>query len=198
MSLISVFTRTLLFMLTLSASAFAYSEEEGQDMFQRGLYEEAILHWKKAVKAGDAGAAYRLSVEYSNANVVKRDLRLAFDYLEVAAAGDDPRGLQDLGSLYDEGIFGFKQDREKAAQLYLRAAAMGNSAAMFNAASILEIGEAGVAQDRVEAYKYYVLSRDAGFYPLAVEALMDISSQMTPEEIAEAEMRAEQFLKVSK
>ena len=75
---------------------------------------------------------------------------------------------------------------------------MGNSAAMFNAASILEIGEAGVAQDRVEAYKYYVLSRDAGFYPLAVEALMDISSQMTPEEIAEAEMRAEQFLKASK
>jgi hypothetical protein len=69
---------------------------------------------------------------------------------------------------------------------------------MFNAASILEIGEAGVAQDRVEAYKYYVLSRDAGFYPLAVEALMDISSQMTPEEIAEAEMRAEQFLKASK
>ena len=53
MSLISAFTRTLLITLTLSASAFAYSEEEGQDMFQRGLYEEAILHWKKAVKAGD-------------------------------------------------------------------------------------------------------------------------------------------------
>jgi TPR repeat protein len=194
MSFIAVVTRACLLTLALFAPAFAYSEEEGQNMFRRGLYEEAIQHWEKAAKAGDAGAAYRLSVEYSNANVVKRDLARALEYLEQAAAADDPRGLQDMGSLYDEGIFGFKQDREKAAQLYLRAAAKGNSAAMFNAASILEVGEAGVAQDRVEAYKYYVLSRDGGFYPLAVEALKDLTANMTPEEIAEAEQRAEEFL----
>ncbi len=198
MSLVGVFTRTFLLIFVLSAPVLAYSEEEGQDMFQRGLYEEAILHWKKAAKAGDAGAAYRLSVEYSNANVVKRDMQLALDYLEASVDGNDPRGLQDMGSLYDEGIFGYEQDPEKAAQFYLRAAAMGNSASMFNAAAILELGEAGVAQDRVEAYKYYVLSRDAGFYPLAVEALKDISAVMTPEEIAEAEIRAEQFLKANK
>ena len=106
MSLVGVFTRTLLLIFVLSAPALAYSEEEGQDMFQRGLYEEAILHWKKAAKAGDAGAAYRLSVEYSNANVVKRDMQLALDYLEASVDGNDPRGLQDMGSLYDEGIFG--------------------------------------------------------------------------------------------
>ena len=198
MSLVGVFTRTVLLTFTLSTLALAYSEEEGQDMFQRGLYEEAIQHWKKAAKAGDAGASYRLSVEYSNANVVKRDMQLALEYLEASVDGDDPRGLQDMGSLYDEGIFGYERNPEKAAQFYLRAAAMGNSAAMFNAAAILEFGEAGVTQDRVEAYKYYVLSRDAGFYPLAVEALMDLSSQMTPEEIAEAEIRAEKFLKADK
>ena len=195
MSLVGVVARTFLLTFALSAPALAYSEEEGQDMFRRGLYEEAILHWKQAAKAGDAGAAYRLSVEYSNANVVKRDMQLALEFLEVSVDGNDPRGLQDMGSLYDEGMFGYEQDREKAAKFYLRAAAMGNSAAMFNAASILELGEAGVAQDRVEAYKYYVLSRDAGFYPFAVEALMGLSAVMTPEQIAEAEMRAEQFLK---
>ena len=198
MSLVGVFTRTFLLTFALSASALAYSEEEGQVMFQRGLYEEAILHWKKAAEAGDAGAAYRLSVEYSNAIVVKRDMQLALDYLEASVEGNDPRGLQDMGSLYDEGIFGYEQDLEKAAQFYLRAAAMGNSAAMFNAAAILELGEAGVEQDRVEAYKFYVLSRDAGFYPLAVKALENITAVMTPEEIAEAEIRAEQFLKANK
>ena len=195
MSLVGVFTRTVLLTFALSSPALAYSEEEGQDMFQRGLYEEAIQHWKKAAKAGDAGASYRLYVEFSNANVVKRDMQLALEYLEASVDGDDPRGLQDMG---DEGIFGYERNPEKAAQFYLRAAAMGNSAAMFNAAAILELGEAGVTQDRVEAYKYYVLSRDAGFYPLAVEALMDLSSQMTPEEIAEAEIRAEKFLKSDK
>ena len=50
MSLVGVFTRTVLLTFALSAPALAYSEEEGQDMFQRGLYEEAILHWKKRPK----------------------------------------------------------------------------------------------------------------------------------------------------
>ena len=166
MSLVGVVARTFLLTFALSAPALAYSEEEGQDMFRRGLYEEAIQHWKKAAKAGDAGASYRLSVEYSNANVVKRDMQLALEYLEASVEGDDPRGLQDMGSLYDEGIFGYERNPKKAAQFYLRAAAMGNSAAMFNAAAILELGEAGVTQDRVEAYKYYVLSRDGGVLSL--------------------------------
>ncbi|CAI8344441.1 MAG: Putative beta-lactamase HcpC [Rhodobiaceae bacterium UBA7378] len=188
-----VFAKTILIAFVVSTGAVANNEEDGHDLFRRGLYEEAIGHWEMAAKQGDADAAYRLSVEYSNAIVVKRDMKKAFDYLQQAANDDHPAGLQDLASLYDEGIFFVKQDRERAAQLYLKAARLGNSAAMFNAASILERGEAGVAQDRIEAYKYYVLSRDAGFYPLAVEALMDLSAVMSPDELAEAEIRAEQF-----
>ena len=43
MSLVGVFAQTFLLSFALSAPALAYSEEEGQDMFRRGLYEEAIL-----------------------------------------------------------------------------------------------------------------------------------------------------------
>ena len=122
MSLVGIFTRTVLLLCSV-CRALAYSEEEGQDMFQRGLYEEAIQHWKKAPKPVTQ-ALHRLSVEYSNANVIERNMQLALEYLEASVEGDDPRGLQDMGSLYDEGIFGYEQNPEKAAQFYLRAAAM--------------------------------------------------------------------------
>ena len=57
--------------------------------------------------------------------------------------------------MYDYGT-GVPQDRKRAAELYLRAAKLGMPAAMFNIASMLETGE-GVAQDKIEAYKFYLL-----------------------------------------
>ena len=49
--------------------------QEGQDIYQRGMYLEAIEYWKKAAAAGDAGSAYRLSEEYFDAKIVGRAIR---------------------------------------------------------------------------------------------------------------------------
>ena len=178
--------------LTSLVGAHALSEREGLDIYQRGLYSEAIEYWKKAAAAGDAGSAYRLSEEYFDAKIVRRDLKLALKYLKQAADGNDARGLTDLASMYDYGT-GVREDRDKAAELYLRAARMGMPAAMFNIASMLESGE-GVSQDKIEAYKYYLLSRDQGFAPFAVKALEQMAANMTAEQIAEAENRADNFI----
>ena len=182
----------LIAVLGFSPAAHALSEREGLDIYQRGLYSEAIEYWKKAAAAGDAGSAYRLSEEYFDAKIVRRDLKLAFKYLKQAADGNDARALTDLASMYDYGT-GVREDREKAASLYLRAAQMGMPAAMFNVASMLETGE-GIAQDKIEAYKYYVLSRDQGFAPFAVKAIENLAASMTAEQIAEGENRADNFI----
>lgn len=182
----------LIAMLGFSSAAHALSEREGLDIYQRGLYSEAIEYWKKAAAAGDAGSAYRLSEEYFDAKIVRRDLKLAFKYLKQAADGNDARALTDLASMYDYGT-GVREDRKKAASLYLRAAQMGMPAAMFNVASMLETGE-GIAQDKIEAYKYYVLSRDQGFAPFAVKAIENLAASMTAEQIAEGENRADNFI----
>ena len=105
----------------VAGHASAYSEREGLDIYQRGLYLEAIEYWKKAAAAGDAGSAYRLSEEYFDAKIVKRDLKVAFQYLQQAAKGNDARAITDLASFYDYGT-GVAKDRKKAAKLYLRAA----------------------------------------------------------------------------
>ena len=83
--------------------ASAYSEREGLDIYQRGLYLEAIEYWKKSAAAGDSGSAYRLSEEYFDAKIVKRDLKVAFQYLQQAAKGNDARAITDLASFYDYG-----------------------------------------------------------------------------------------------
>lgn len=184
----SIFTACI----ALATSAFALSEREGQDIYQRGLYLEAIEYWKKAAAAGDAGSAYRLSEEYFDAKIVGRDIELAIRYLMQAAEIDEPRALTDLASMYDYGT-GVAQDRARAAELYLRAAKLGMPAAMFNIASMLETGE-GVAQDKIEAYKFYLLSRELGFALFARKALEELGNEMSPEQVAAAESRADNFI----
>jgi TPR repeat protein len=184
----SIFTACIV----LATPAFALSEREGQDIYQRGLYLEAIEYWKKAAAAGDAGSAYRLSEEYFDAKIVGRDIELAIRYLMQAAGKDEPRALTDLASMYDYGT-GVAQDRARAAELYLRAAKLGMPAAMFNIASMLETGE-GVAQDKIEAYKFYLLSRELGFAPFARKALEELGNEMSPEQVAAAESRADNFI----
>ena len=180
------------FTVGLISASFAFSEREGLDIYQRGLYQEAIEYWKKAAAAGDAGSAYRLSEEYFDAKIVKRDLKLAYKYLQQAADGNDARAIPDLASLYDYGT-GVPKNRKKAAELYLRAAKMGMPAAMFNIAAMLETGE-GITMDKVEAYKFYLLSRDQGFAPFANKALEEMAADMTVEQIADAEELADNFI----
>ena len=179
-------------LILLATPALALSEREGQDIYQRGMYLEAIEYWKKAAAAGDAGSAYRLSEEYFDAKIVGRDIELAIRYLMQAADKNEPRALTDLASMYDYGT-GVPQDRKRAAELYLRAAKLGMPAAMFNIASMLETGE-GVAQDKIEAYKFYLLARDLGFAPFARKALEDLGKMMSPEQVAAAESRADNFI----
>ena len=185
-------TLSILVLLALWSPAASYSEGEGQLMYKRGLYPEAIEHWKKAAAAGDAGAAYQLAVEYFDAKIVERDLVVAVTYLKQAAEADDPRALTELAHYYDNGT-GVPRDLEKAAKLYLRAAQYGVPSAMLNIAAMLKSGE-GIEQDKIEAYKFYELSSHRGFHPFAASAMKELSSEMSAEELGEAMQRVEDFI----
>ena len=107
------------------------------------------------------------------------------------AGKDDPRALPDLLSMYDYGT-NVPQDRKRAAELYFCATKLGMPAAMLNIAPMLEAGE-GVAQDKNEVYKFYLLSGDLAFAPFARRALEELGNMMSPEQVAAAESRADNF-----
>ncbi len=176
----------------MTSVAFAQNEHQGQELYQNGHYEKAIEHWEVAAAQGDSGAAYKLGETYYDGIVVERDLKLSFKYIKQAADANDPRGLTDLAGLYDYGEI-VREDKNKAAALYLAAAKQGYPSAMFNVAGMLEIGEGGLKKDKVEAYKYYLLSRDQGFAPFAVKALQDLEKNMTAKQLADAKDRADNF-----
>jgi len=64
---------------------------------------------------------------------------------------------------------------------------------MFNVASMLETGD-GIAMNKVEAYKFYLLSRDLGFAPFANKALEEMAANMSVEQIVKAEDLADNFV----
>lgn len=163
----------------------APNEASGQDLYQRGYYDEALAEWERAVEGKkDAGAAFQLAEAYFDAAVVERDIVKAVKYYTMGAEWGDARAQEDLGTLFDKG-WGVPQDLSKAAKWYEAAAKQGNPSAQYNTAVMYEEG-AGVEADKVKAYMYYQLSIEGGFPKFATEALEKLSTQMEPAEIKEA------------
>ncbi|MEQ9519782.1 MAG: tetratricopeptide repeat protein [Parvibaculum sp.] len=167
-------------------------EASGQDLYQRGYYEEAIGEWTKAVEEkGDTGAAFRLGEEYFDAKVVTRDIETSLKYLRLGADGGDARAQQDLATMYDNG-WGVTKDTDEAAKWYLAAALQGNAVAQYNIATMYETGT-GVEQDIEKAYMYYLLAIEGGFRHFATTELENVSQNMTAQQIKDATVMARQF-----
>ncbi len=175
-------------------------DDEGERLYRRGLYQEAIAHWKKAAAQGDGYANYRLGVEYLDAKVVKRDVDQAAAYQRRAADLGDPRGMFELATLYEYGQ-GVEQSDEQAAKYYLMAAERGLPEAQHNVATMFETGT-GLKKDLVQAYKFYALAREQGFVipagfarggPTAPDPIQALEEIMTEEQLAEARGQIAEF-----
>ena len=135
---------------------------EGEDLYHRGFYDQAIAWWTAAAAKGDSDAAYHLGVEYMDGkpNVVQRDYDTARKYHMQAATAGDPRSMMDIGTMYEYGL-GVPVDLVQAAQWYERSANYGYGPAQYNFATLLEMGDGG-RKDEVEALKFYLLAADQG------------------------------------
>lgn len=94
--------------------------------------KEEMLEIERKAREGDAVSNMILFQRYRDGNVVLRDIKKSFEYLEVAVSKHYAPAEYDLGYLYYSGENGHPIDYNKAAQMYKRAAAQNNSNALNN------------------------------------------------------------------
>ena len=192
--------------LHITAAAPAQAPRtEGEDLYHRGFYDQAIAWWTAEAAKGDAGAAHHLGVEYMDGkpNVVQRDFDKARQYHLQAATAGDPRSMMDIGTMYEYGL-GVPADILLAAQWYERSANYGYAPAQYNFATLLETGDAG-RKDEVEAFKFYLLAAQQGVggvpYDLATKRVVrggdgpidTLRKRLTKQQVADATERAKAF-----
>jgi TPR repeat protein len=99
---------------------------------------EAMKWYRRAAEAGYAEAQNSLA----SALQAERRFPEALAWYEKAAAQEHTRSISSLASLYDAGL-GVTQDRNKAFQLWSRAAEQGMAEAMWNLARLYGSGRLG-------------------------------------------------------
>lgn len=196
---VSFFAAILLFFGLMSPIAAQAMEfiDEGDELYQRGHYEDALVWWKEAAASGSANAAYRLGVAHNDGLasdtriIVQRDFAEAAKWYTMAAELGDERAQFDLGSLYDNGQ-GVPKSAELAAKWYLAGAERGQMACQYNIATMYETG-VGVEKDLVAAYMWYYLAAQQDFIEFGGPALEGLASQMEPKQVREAILMAKNF-----
>lgn len=191
--------------LHFMADAAPQQRSEGEDLYHRGFYTEAMAWWTDHAAKGDTESAYRLGVEYMDgkANVVQRDYDKARQYHMQAAMAGDRRSMMDIGTMYEYGL-GTTADIKQAAAWYEHSANYGHAPAQYNFATLLETGDAG-RKDDVEALKYYILAADQGIggvpYDKTTKRVVRggegpidlLIKRLSKEQLADAAARAQAF-----
>jgi uncharacterized protein len=120
----------------------------------------------------------------------REDFKTALHEWQPLADHGDARAQFSLGLLYENGD-GVPRDYAKARQWYEKAAAQGDAKAQLYLGLQSSFGQ-GVPMDLVEAYMWYSLAAGNG-NPHAPGYRADLSREMTPAQIAEAQKRAREW-----
>ncbi len=150
---------------------------------------EALPYFEKSAEQGVADAQYALGQIYMNSIGIPEEKRArARDWMRRAAlAGYDTAQL-DLAIWLIDGVGGDK-DYEKGFRWMQIAASRGNVVAQ-NRLAVLYINAIGTRPEPVEAAKWYILSKRAGYNDPALD---DFYQGLTSEQQKEAIDRANKF-----
>ena len=175
----------------LGQPAMAGPLEDARVASDKGDHATALEPIRLFAEKGNADAQYYLGAKYNSGQGVPQDFVEAAKWYRLAANQGLAQAQSDLGDLYKSGL-GLTQDFTEAAKWYRLAAGQGNAYAQYLLGFMYKDGY-GVPQDYVQAYQWVNLADISGY--LAAKGLSDVlSKQMTPEQIAEAQRLAQEWL----
>lgn len=168
--------------------------------YGRGVSEdwsEGAKWFSKAAGHGNADAQCNLGYVYLNGRGLAQDSNEAMVCFKKAAERGHMASQNALAMMYC-GIGNVPKDYNEAIKWFKRAANQGCITAQLNLGVIYYEGAkydegVNVAKDYVEAYKWLLIAgmKDRGYY---AETKQELAYNMTPEQIAEAEKRAKEFV----
>lgn len=124
---------------------------------------------RRAAKAGNAEAQFRLGVMFGNGDGVGLDYAQALDWFEKAAEQGHQNALITMAWMYASGA-GVDTDEDKARTLYLRAARLGSAKAQYVVGTMYRFAQYGADKDLAAAVDWYLKAADQGM-PTAQFAL---------------------------
>jgi len=184
-------------MLSLTANLFLWSPfaaadfDAGQKAYGIGDYETALREWQPLAEAGDKRAQFGLGTMYANGFGVALDDAQAFHWLELSAAQEYAEAQYKLGVMHQNG-WGVPMSDKEAAGWFGRAAELGHTDAQIALGRICAASY-GDFFDPVTAYKWFAIAVKLNDMD-AVNKLADVAKELSPEQIAQADVLVSEWL----
>lgn len=169
----------------------------GYLLIKAGKKDEAEKEYGKSLLLNETGGGKTDGYEYYNIGVIsrdKKDYEKARMWFEKAAATDYPEAYGNLGNLYLQGN-GVAVDFKKAAEYFRKGAELGDAPSQMNYGTM--IMRRVVDGTPVEAFMWFSLSAEQG-YGSVKSSYEKLKSMLSPEEVAEAEKKKEEWKKGKK
>jgi uncharacterized protein len=167
---------------------------DGLAAADRGDYATAARLYRLAAEQGLAEAQNNLGVLYGDGKGVAQDYTEAVKWYRLAAEQGSAEAQNNLGALYGDGK-GVAQDYTEAVKWYRLAAEQGVAEAQNNLGALYGDGK-GVPQDYVQADMWFNLaaSKSSRIRDMAISDREAVASKMTPEQLAEAQRLAREWM----
>ena len=185
-------------MNTTDKQAQAAEPEDAEELNQQGVkhasgidvpqdYKKAAEYYRRAAEQGHAQAQYNLGMLYRIGFGVTQDREQAIEWWRRSAEQGNAEARIELGFI----SFNNCDSYAEALNWWRPAAEQGNGFAQYLMARAYH-KQWGVGPDLVEEYFWYSLAAKAGFESARIEKNV-IAKRLTPEQMAEAETRIQQY-----